>query len=453
MDRILVVDDDDSFRAIMVKSLQKEGYEVIQAVNGLDGLDKFRLTPCPVVVTDLKMPELDGLELLQKISKINPDTLGIVITGFGDMETAVKVMKAGAFDFLPKPCERDHFKLTIQRAVKHSRLSREVSELKNKLGSEGKPIIYGSKKMERLIELADRVAESNATILIEGESGTGKELLARRIHKLSSRKEAPFIAVNCGAIPKDLLDDELFGHVKGAFTGAVSSRKGKFIQASGGTIFLDEIAELEPDHQTRLLRVLQEHVVDVIGRDEHVDIDVRVIAATNKDLIGAVGDGTFRQDLYYRLNVVPMKIPPLRERTDDILPLTKFFLNQYSHGRHWEIPIEIIRHLENMPWPGNIRELENLCHRITLLCEDTRLTIDLLPPMETEQAKIHISQDSITLPEDGISFLELEKSIVLKALEMNGFNQSKTAKFLHIPRHVLLYRLEKFGITGKNHSD
>jgi len=451
-DRILVVDDDDSFREIMAYYLSEEGYEVVKAANGLEGLDIFQQNPYPVVVTDLKMPGLDGLGLLSKILKINPDTLVVVITAFGDTETAVKAMKAGAFDFLPKPCEGDHFKLTIQRAVKHSLLSREVSELKNKLGSEGKPLIYNSENMERLIKLTDRVAESNATVLIEGESGTGKELIARRIHRLSGRKRNPFIAVNCGAIPKELLEDELFGHVKGAFTGAISNRKGKFLQANSGTIFLDEIAELAPELQTRFLRVLQEHVVDVIGKDEPVETDVRVIAATNKDLARTVAEGVFRQDLYYRLNVVPIKIPPLRERTGDIVTLVKYFLKQYSGGKKWEIPVEIIRHLEKMPWPGNIRELENLCQRITLLSEDARVTEDMLPEMEVFETGTSISQDSITLPKEGISLMELEKNIVLKAFQINGFNQSKTAKFLRIPRHVLIYRLEKFGISGKKSS-
>lgn len=450
--RLLVIDDDASFREVMKFSLEEEGYDVITAENGEEGLEVFKADPFPVVVTDLRMPGLDGMALLEKVLKMVPETLVIVITAFGDMETAVKAMKAGAFDFLPKPCDRDHFKLTVRRASEHAHLRTEVRELKGKTGSEGKTLIFHSRVMEKLIELTDRVAVSNATILIEGESGTGKELIARRIHRSSAQKDHPFVAVNCGAVPKDLLEDELFGHVKGAFTGAASDRKGRFQQADGGTIFLDEIGELPTELQTRLLRVLQERVVDVVGKDEPVPVTVRVIAATNKNLQEAVKENTFRQDLFFRLNVVPIHIPPLRERPEDIVPLAKYFLKKHSHGLDWSISPEAAYKLETRAWPGNVRELENLCQRVTLLSDEPNLQQKHLPGMEADTASARISPVSIALPKEGISLTKLEKAIIETALKMNDYNQTHTAKFLQVARHVLIYRIDKYGIELKDSS-
>lgn len=445
-ERILVIDDDASFLEVMAFGLQEEGYEAVKAKDGKEGLDLFLHKPFPVVVTDLKMPKLDGRQLLEKILKVAPQTLIIVITAFGDLKTAVSAMKSGAFDFLPKPCERDHFKLTVKRAVDHARLRRQVEELKDKVGSGSKTLIFNSLQMQELIDLADRVAASDATVMIEGESGTGKELLARRIHRLSTRKDGPFVPINCGAIPKDLLEDELFGHVKGAFTGAVNDRKGRFTQANGGTIFLDEIAELSPELQTRLLRVLQERVVDVVGKDEPVSVDVRVLAATNRNLEGAVQEGVFRQDLFFRLNVVPMRIPPLRERVTDVLPLAKHFLSHHSGGKEWEIPPATARRLESMSWPGNVRELDNLCQRITLVSQETILKEEYLPVLDQQNMPVRVTPTAISLPADGISLIDLEKAVILRALEINNYNQSQTAKFLQLPRHVLLYRIDKYRI-------
>lgn len=450
--RLLVIDDDASFREVMKFSLEEEAYAVTTAEDGEKGLDVFKADPFPVVVTDLRMPGMDGMTLLEKVLKMVPETLVIVITAFGDMETAVKAMKAGAFDFLPKPCDRDHFKLTVRRAIEHARLRTEVQELKGRTGSEGKPLIFHSRIMEKLIELTDRVAVSDATVLIEGESGTGKELLARRIHRAGYQRDHSFVAVNCGAIPKDLLEDELFGHVKGAFTGAMNDRKGRFQQADGGTIFLDEIAELPAELQTRLLRVLQERVIDVIGKDEPVPVNVRVVAATNKDLQKAVKDNVFRQDLYFRLNVVPLYIPPLRERVEDIVPLAKYFLKKHGRGEQWRITSAAANQLETRAWPGNVRELENLCQRVTLLSDEPILSEEHLPRIEADTESARISPVSIILPKEGISLFKLEQGIIECALKMNSYNQTRTARFLEIPRHVLLYRIEKFGIDLKGAS-
>ena len=451
-ERVLLIDDDDSFREVMTFRLKEDGYDVTAAANGEEGLQFFIKDPFPVVITDLKMPGLDGMALMKAVLQHEPETLVIVITAFGDIESAVAAMKAGAYEFLPKPCDRDHFKLVVRRAVEHAQLKREVAVLKGRIGSEGKQLLFQSEKMARVIELADRVAASDATVLLEGESGTGKELLARRIHRSSPRKKGPFVAFNCGAIPHELLEDELFGHVKGAFTGATGDRKGRFEQAHGGTLFLDEIAELPADLQTRLLRVLQERVVNVVGRETPLPVDVRVIAATNVEIGQALRAGKLREDLYYRLNVMKITIPPLRERPDDVLPLMKFFLRRYSGTNQWRIPAAVQTHLEALPWPGNVRELENLCQRLALLAEDRVVRTEHLPPLQTERPDGALSIDGleVNLPAGGASLVELEKAIIVRALEMNGYKQSKTARFLQIPRHVLLYRIEKYGIAMKN---
>jgi len=401
-------------------------------------------------VTDLKMPGVDGMTVLQKARELYPETLVIVITAFGDLPTAVQAMKGGAFDFLAKPSDRDHLGMTIRRALEHARLRQEVRELRGKVGSEGKPFVFQSQQMTELVARADRVAKSDATVLIEGESGTGKELLARRIHEQSLRSKGPFVAVNCGAIPRELLESELFGHLKGAFTGATQDRKGRFLQAHGGTIFLDEIGDLPAELQTRLLRTLQERCIEPVGGDRPIPVDIRVLAATNQDLPARVKSGQFRPDLFYRLNVVPLSIPPLRERSNDVVPLAQYFLAHHS-GKEWQIRQDAASRLSVMPWPGNVRELENLCHRLALLVDEPVLTKELLEDSEGNTRAV-ISPSAVELPREGVSLIELEKAILIKALEMNQYNQSMTAKFLRIPRHILLYRIEKFGIRIRSKS-
>jgi len=447
--RVLLVDDDSSFLEVMAFLLEEEGYEVVRASSGPEAFARLQAGPFPVMVTDLKMPGFDGLTLLKKAHGLDPNLLVIVTTAFGDMATAVAAIKAGAFDFLPKPCDRDHFKLTVRRALEHARLRWEVGELRGG-GSEGKTLVFTSQNMADLVAVAERVALADATILIQGESGTGKELLARRIHLASPRKGGAFVAVNCGAIPRDLLESELFGHTKGAFTGATSDRKGRFVQADKGTLFLDEIAELPLDLQTRLLRVLQEKMLEPVGSERSISLSVRVLAATNQPLEQRVAAGQFRQDLYYRLNVVPLLIPPLRERKEDILPLARHFLAKHSGGREWQIPLATAERLVHMPWPGNVRELENLCQRAALLAEEPVFSDEFLtvnPARAAEQPRL--SLDGIELPEGGVSLVDLERAILVRALEMNDYNQSSTARFLRIPRHILLYRMEKFEIPAK----
>lgn len=452
-ERVLLVDDDESFLEVMAFLLEEEGYEVVRAKNGHEGWSRLQTGAFPVMVTDLKMPGMDGLALLKKAHGLAPNLLVIVTTAFGDMNTAVAAMKAGAFDFLPKPCDRDHFKLTVRRALEHARLRREVSFLRGSGSSEGKNLVFASQPMADLVAMAERVAVSDATILIQGESGTGKELLARRIHQASQRKRGPFVAVNCGAIPRDLLESELFGHSKGAFTGATSDRKGRFLQADQGTLFLDEIAELPLDLQTRLLRVLQEKLVEPIGSERATPVNVRILAATNRSLEERVTAGQFRQDLFYRLNVVPLVIPPLRERKEDILPLARHFLAKHSGGREWQVPQGTAQRLLQRPWPGNVRELENLCQRAALLSEEPVLAEDFVAVAPgPASAPPRLALDAIALPVEGISLVDLERAILVRALEMNDYNQSSTARFLRIPRHILLYRLEKYEIPMKGRS-
>jgi DNA-binding NtrC family response regulator len=451
-EHILFVDDDTNYLEVMSYQLEEDGYPVQKAVSGSRALECLAADHFPLMITDLRMPGMDGMTLLAKARGLDPDLLVIVVTALGDVPHAVAAMRAGAFDFLPKPCDRDQFRLTVRRAMEHARLRRQVCELRGQAGSGDKPIIHISERMETLLAKADRIATSDATVLIEGESGTGKELLARRIHAASPRQRGPFVAVNCGALPHELLESELFGHVRGAFTGAVQGRTGRFRQAAGGTIFLDEIGEIPLDLQPRLLRVLQERVLDPVGADGPISVDVRVLAASNRSLEAEVAAGRFRQDLFYRLNVVPLHMPSLRERPEDVVCLARAFLARYSGGREWRIPEDVANRLRAMHWPGNIRELENFCHRAALLSDDTLLSVDLLTPPEARTGPPIISAAGVDLPIEGVSLLELERAILVRALEMNHDNQSAAARFLRIPRHLLLHRMEKFGIPARGQS-
>ncbi len=450
--RVLIADDDASFREVMSFTLTEAGYTVDAAPDGMAAIELFRRLRHPVVITDLKMPGMDGMELVRRVHTLAPGTPVIVITAFGEVETAVAAMKAGAFDFIPKPCDRDHLKIVVNRAFEHARLTHENAVLKRSASSEGKELIYRSSAMETVVGVADRVAESDSTVLITGESGTGKELLARRIHRRSLRADGPFVAVNCAAIPAELIESELFGHRKGAFTGATRDAKGKFELAHGGTIFLDEVAELPLVLQPRLLRVLQERTVDVVGGDEPVPVDVRVIAATNRDLAKLVDEGRFRLDLFYRLNVIVLHIPPLRERSEDILPLAEHFLRSYAPDRSFILDAAAKRRLTEYRWPGNVRELENICQRIALLADGGTVPIELLPtaPSVTSDGAVVSASGRVRLPPEGIALTEVERELVVQALERSGGNKAQAARLLKIPRHVLLYRLEQYGIGRRS---
>lgn len=446
-EKILIIDDDPSFRRVLGYNLQEEGYEVIAAVSGADGLREFDEHRPPLVITDLKMPDIDGFRVLREIKERSTDTLVMIMTAFGAVDTAVEAMKLGAYDYITKPFNRDELKLVVRKAIQVSRLARENRQLKERLAEkvDFENIVGISRGMEKVFNIVRKVADTDATVLITGESGTGKELVARAIHLLSSRKSAVFVPINCAAIPRDLLESELFGHVKGAFTGAVNDKTGKFRQADGGTLFLDEVGELSVDLQPKLLRALQEKVVEPVGGTKFQPLDVRVVAATNLDLEEAMRNGTFREDLFYRLAVIPIHIPPLRDRKDDIPLLLKHFAAKHgSEGIEFER--EALDTLISYHWPGNVRELENTVQRLIIMRDAATISTRDLPDkilLREKDSKCQV----VNLPEDGYSLEQLEREVVVEALERNRWNRTNAAHFLRIPRHVLLYRMEKYGIV------
>ncbi len=444
--KILVIDDDPSLRRVLEYNLQEEGYEVFTAATGEEGLRVFDKYIPDLVITDMKMPDMDGFRVMQGIKERCSDTLVIIITAFGAVDSAVKAMKMGAYDYITKPFNRDELKLTVDKALRMRGLSAENRRLKEELTerAEFRNIIGISPAMEQVLAMVRRVADTEATVLITGESGTGKELVARAVHGLSSRRSAPFVAVNCAAIPKDLLESELFGHVRGAFTGAVRDNPGKFRLADGGTIFLDEVGELPLDLQPKLLRVLQDRTVNPLGGSTAHKLDVRVLAATNTDLEKAISGGDFREDLYYRIAVIPINLPPLRERREDIPLLLRHFAAKRGHG-NIVFEKDVLEAMQRYPWPGNIRELENTVERLLIMKEGNSIAVGDLP--DKVRGRVEIKPGTIlNLPEGGYPLEQLERDIVREALERNGWNQTSAARFLRIPRHVLIYRMEKYGI-------
>jgi len=447
--RILFIDDDPAGREVALFNLRKAGYEVTSAEDGAQGLSAFAGSPFDLVITDLKMPGISGMEVLRKIRTGSPDVPVLVITAFGNVETAVAAMKEGAYDFIGKPFHRDQLLLAVEKALDRRRLATEVRDLRIRASGVGRDIVSVSAAMRRLLELSDRVAASEATVLITGESGTGKEVLARRIHVRSHRAEGPFVAVNCAAIPAELLESELFGHARGAFTGAVRDRTGRFRQAAGGTLFLDEIAEIPLALQGKLLRALQERVVDAVGTDVPVPVDVRILTATNRDLRARIRDGSFREDLYYRLDVVELAVPPLRERPDDIPTLVECFVTEFAGGREITVPSAVIAELSRRPWPGNVRELKNACERMVILCRGEEVSIEDLPPVPGGSGAGTAEDASAAfppLPAEGLSLVDLEKRVIEGALRLKGGNITQAALFLRIPRHILVYRIGKYGL-------
>ena len=440
---ILVVDDEEKIRKILKIMLTLKGHKVDLAEDGKEALEMIKENFYDLVIADIKMKEMSGIELLKEIKKMTPPIPVVFITAYATIESAVEAMKEGAIDYIPKPFEEDRIHLTVERALGISKIIKEKEELKEELERKLIPenIICESKEMKHVINLVQKVAQKDTTVLITGESGVGKEVIARYLHSLSHRKDKRFIAINCAAIPQNLIESELFGHERGAFTGAVKRKKGIFEAANGGTVFLDEIGDLPLEAQAKLLRVLQEKIIYRLGGTEEIKIDVRIIAATNQNLEELVKDGKFREDLYYRLNVFPIKIPPLRERKEDIIPLAEYFIRKFLNKNVEGILLtpSAKKILLQYPFPGNVRELANAIERAIIISGSSL-------PLSGEHFSFLQSanqEDNVfNLPPEGINLEELEKQLIKQALERTGGNQSAAARLLGLTRSKFRTRMK-----------
>lgn len=447
---ILVVDDEDTQRSILKGYLEKKGYKIYSASSGTEGIKTVQSNLIDIVLSDFKMPDKTGLEVLEEVKKINPEISFVILTAYGTIENAVNAMRLGAFDYISKPVDLDELDLMIERIIEHKSLKSEIQLLKSQLKEKFKidSFISQSPEMEEVLSLAARAADSKATILINGESGTGKEVLAKSIHYISSRKDKPFIAVNIPALPESLLESELFGHEKGAFTGAEKSKKGRFELADTGTIFLDEIGDIPINLQVKLLRVLQEHQIERLGSTENINIDVRILAATHQNLEAKIKDGSFREDLFYRLNIVSLNIPPLRERKEDILPLVEYFIDKYAKEnskKKLSVSKEAVDLLIKYNFPGNVRELENIIERAVVLCRTETITVNDLPNVVIgfkAEKEIPINEESTLIEQ----VEELEKKLIYDALSKANGNQSQAGRMLGLTERNLRYKMQKYGI-------
>ena len=451
---ILVVDDDAGHRTTLRTVLKSWNYSISQAENGRAAVDMAKTTPFDLILTDVRMAIMDGIDALVEIKAYNPAIPIIIMTAYSSVDSAVEAMKAGAYDYLTKPLDFDELKLTIERALEHTRLRDENKSLKDQLRtlSDTKQIVATSPEMKSLLEMVAAIAPSEATVLVTGPSGTGKELIARAIHSNSSRSSGQLVTVNCAALTETLLESELFGHEKGAFTGADRRREGRFVQADKGSLFLDEVGEMSMAMQAKLLRVLQDGEIQRVGGETPVSVDVRIIAATNKDLSQMVAQGGFREDLFYRLNVVNIHVPPLCERTDDIPALAQHFVNLYAEKNRKKIkgftPQAMDRLLKHA-WPGNVRELENMVERAVILSPGEYITEKDLPlniSRTDEPAPQATAPDNAGTGDAGSSLDEIEKSAIVRSLEKAGGNKSEAARLLGITRRTLYNKLDKYGI-------
>lgn len=446
---ILLVDDEDVQRTLLAEQLRKQRHTVDEASRVDEALQKYQNRTYDVVLTDYRMPDGTGLDLLRALKNVHPDPVVIVITAYGSIEGAVQAMREGAHDYLTKPINLEEVSVVLQRIESLLTLKSENQLLREQLTRQYSftGIISQSKAMEHVLNIAARVAMSSATVLLRGESGTGKELIARAIHYASDRKEKPFVTVNCAALNENLLESELFGHEKGAFTGAEKMRRGRFELAHGGTLFLDEIGDVPLSTQVKLLRVLQEKQFERVGGNETLTVDVRILAATNRDLEAAIKEGSFREDLYYRLNVVTIEIPPLRQRREDIPPLLEHTLARFSqeYKKHnIEFSKEAWELLLRYDYPGNVRELENIVQRAVVMCRGNTITTDDLPQvLKGYQPEPSRSAHRQTLPE---RVEQLEKDLIFEALRLFSNNQTKAAEYLGISERNLRYRLKKWGV-------
>jgi DNA-binding NtrC family response regulator len=449
--RILVVDDDTSLRRVMKMQLEEAGYEVSIASDGNQAYTMLKDLQPTLIVTDLRMPT-SGLELLGRITQEEIQTTVIVITAFGTVETAVEAMKMGAYDYVTKPLDFDALVLVVHRAMERQNLLEEVRTLRSALdlryGFES--IVGRSKKLLRVLDQAARVSQHDTTVLVQGETGTGKELIAHAIHQNSRRRTKEFVPINCGAIPKDLVESELFGYARGAFTGALSNKPGRIEAADGGTLFLDEVGELPLDAQVKLLRVLQEGELPKVGASSPIRVDIRVVAATHRNLSAMIEDGTFREDLYYRLAVVPLQIPALRERREDIPELIDALFRRAKDRHHLpnaRLSPGVLQRLMSYRWPGNVRQLENVLERLLVLSSSDLISEEDLPE-ELQRASTNSGSLWPELPEEGVSLEGIERELITRALERFRGNQTQAARYLDISRRTLIYRMEKHALPS-----
>ena len=452
--RILVVDDEEKMRRLLEMSLKNMGHEVVQAADGIEALARFDEAPFDLMMTDLNMPRMDGMQLLKNLRERGEEIPVIVLTAFGSIETAVQAMKLGAADYIIRPFEMETVELAVTRALALGTMQRENRFLRDEVERGWGEFIGRSARMRELYQLVQQVAPARSSVLIVGETGTGKELVARAIHQASGRGGL-FVPLNCAAIPGELLESELFGHQKGAFTGAHRERMGKFELASGGTIFLDEITEMPPALQAKLLRVLQEEAVERLGAQGAVQVDLRVVAATNRDPQRAMAEGKIRQDLFFRLNVVRVDVPPLRERREDIPLLAEYFLHKYSRELGRQVPHlspAVLQSLLSYAWPGNVRELENLMERASVLCGGTTVEPSLLPAEMAGETPVASTSAPASEPATFESLVldeqvaALEQRLIRTALERSGDNKSAAARLLGVSERTLWYKLKKYGM-------
>ena len=448
--KILVVDDDKEILELIAEILEDQGYAVDTARDGKKAIKAIDTELYDLVITDLKMPKVDGMKVLRHIVDQSPDTTCIILTGFGTIESAVEAIKTGAFHYITKPIKAGEIKTVVKKALKYKLLERENLLLRRELRKKYRfeNFVGDSKPIQEVFELIEKVADTDSTVLITGQSGTGKELIAKAIHYNSNRRDNPMVVINCGAIPEELLESELFGHEKGAFTGAHKSRVGRFELANGGTIFLDEIGDMSPNLQVKLLRVLQEQKFERVGSTRTITVDIRVIAATNQDLFTAVKEGKFREDLYYRLNVIPIKVPPLKERKSDIPLLVKFFVQKFNQEKQKQIKNvtqDAVETLLQYDWPGNVRELENMVERVVILAGAEEVGLDDIP--DSIRHEVRSVGPIEALPKGGIRFdraiEEYEKKLILQALNETNWVKTKAAKLLKMNRTTLIEKMKK----------
>lgn len=450
--KIVVADDEPRIRKMICRLLMDEGYEVMPVENGREAVEALLSFQPDVILLDQQMPVMTGVEALEEIKQISPNQVVLFVTAFGSISLAVDAVKKGAYDFIEKPFDNDKLLLTVGRAVEHSRMKGEISNLKKSLREKKSAVIGDNTGLKQVMTQVRRVAETNATVLIHGESGTGKELIARAVHDNSLRSQGPFVAINCGAIPLTLMESELFGHERGAFTDAKEAKAGTFERADGGTLFLDEVGELPLDAQVKLLRVLEERRITRIGGKKAIPVDVRIVAATNRNLDDEVKNGHFRLDLLYRLNVFTLILPPLRERKEDIPLLTNFFIRKYNRTLSLDVQSvspEAISLLTSYDWPGNVRDLENAIQSSMILCTGGVIRPEHLPDRikgyELAEAQTVSGGSGNSIREINA---QMEKELIIEALKKHNFNRTLTAEALNISRKTLFNKMKRYGLSS-----